>query len=1010
LTVKEKSGPEDTAGRKRTLLGFFTALQYTSNSDDRPSALDIYKAKDATLSRLRQQPLTRFGESYTSTANYLKADDFEKIKARPNMADQTIQGNLNFDYQPTENILVTLGGNFNHLLTRNGPREDNGAGNPNPNSYQNLFNYANNGTTTNSNFNTFLRFRQNFVQAPGDSSALKNVYYQVQADYVRREIQTYDPRFKNRLNEYNYVGKFNTKINPLLWPEQAPAFDLQEAIINPDGTIGTRPYTIQSTPRKKYQIMNWTTGVGFEPGTLNPDLTAINRQIFTENNIVSEDQLLTLGGVLNGASSAGVNDMGYFYPALGKSQVGFSKSIDQQYRFSFQAGAEIKKHNIKIGAEFEQRVITNYNAGGSLYGRARQQLNGHLRVGNQGEVIREEVGIITTPGDPNFGDTLVRVFNTPFVTPNSQSDGRYVGQTVFDKNFRNRNGVPVDRFISLDEYGPSSFSINDFGVSDILDNGTSPLAIWEGYSPYGKKVGRSSFYDFFKDTLNRPVDGFRPIYYAGFIEDKFIINDLVLSVGLRVDAFDANMPVLKDKYTLTRLTTAEEYYKQSGGQIPNSVGKDWAVYVDKPATNFNGSNYNEYSVVGYRNGDTWYDANGLETSNPASLERNGTVNPFFDMVNRSDEPYLKSLQRQTGITLDAYQDFKPQINFMPRISFSFPLSEKALFFAHYDILTQRPLGIDDNGTFQQNYASPVDYYSLVARNGDFINNPNLKPQKKIDYALGFQQVLSEKSALKFSVFYSEIKDLIQVINVNYAYPLRYQTSGNQDFSVVKGLTLEYDLRKSENFTANASYTLSFAEGSATSFAGALLNTSTPNLKNTTALSYDQRHAIKLNFDYRLRTGEGPSIFGKKLLENVGLNATFYTGSGTPYTQDGSQWGGRTQVKGTINGARLPWNNRTSVRIDKTFALQGDVEKGTAKHTINVYFYVQNLFNAQNVLSVYTRTGSATDDGYLVSSFGQNVQRQAVSPDSYAMFYNMAIMNPDNISLPRRFRIGVSYNF
>jgi hypothetical protein len=73
-------------------------------------------------------------------------------------------------------------------------------------------------------------------------------------------------------------------------------------------------------------------------------------------------------------------------------------------------------------------------------------------------------------------------------------------------------------------------------------------------------------------------------------------------------------------------------------------------------------------------------------------------------------------------------------------------------------------------------------------------------------------------------------------------------------------------------------------------------------------------------------------------------------------------------------------------------------------------YVQNLFDAQNVLSVYTRTGSAKDDGFLASSFGQNLASQSFNPESYAMFYNLAIMNPDNISLPRRFRIGASYNF
>jgi hypothetical protein len=1003
LTKTTIEGPDTTT---RTILGFFGAVQYTSNADGAPSAIPIYRAKSSTLDALRAKPLTRFSDSYTNSANYLKSDAFEEIKARPNMGDQTIQGNLSLDFQPQENIMITLGGNYNHITNRLGPSEDNGGdGSPNPNSYQNLFNFANNGKRVDQNYNGFLRFRQAFNNSGiGDTgSLLKNVYYQVQYDYSRRKVESYDPRFYDRLNEINYVGKFAIDKEDILYPEQAPAFELPSTTVDANGNVTTTPIVINTTDETKFQLMGQPQGLSFTPSSINPDLAAINKQIFEENNIVSDLQLLGLTGFLNGG---GGNDFGYFYPTLGKAQTGYSKSLSQQHRVSLQAGAEIKNHNIKVGFEFEQRIISSYNTIGSLYSRSRQQLNAQFVPGLNTTVLERSLIANDDPANPDM-DTLVKVYTSAFVNPFTKQNGLYPGQTTFDRNFRAKNGIPDNENILLDSYGPNTFSINDFGVSDILDNGNSPLSLWQGYTPYGKVAGKSSFFDFFKDTVNRPVDAFRPIYYAGFIEDKFVINDLVLSLGLRIDAFDANMPVLKDKYTLTRLTTAQEFYKGAGVAQPSSVGNDWAVYVDKPATNFNGSNYSEYQVVGYRNGDTWYDANGFETSNPASLERNGTVNPFFDMVNRNDEAYLKSLQRSTGITLDAYRDFKPQINFMPRISFSFPLNETALFFAHYDVLTQRPLGVDGGGGIQQNYASPVDYYSLAVGNGGFINNPNLKPQKKIDYALGFQQAITQSSAIKFSAFYSEIKDLIQVINVNYAYPVRYQTSGNQDFSVVKGLSLEYDLRKSENFTASASYTLSFAEGSASSFAGALLNTSTPNLKNTTPLNYDQRHAVKLNFDYRLNSKQGPMMFGVYPLENVGLNATFYTGSGTPYTQDGSQWGGKTQVRGSINGARLPWNNRTSVRIDKSFSLDAGAGR---KHSINIYFYVQNLFNAQNVLGVYTRTGSATDDGYLVSAYGQNNAKRAIDPDSYAMFYNMAIMNPDNISLPRRFRIGASYNF
>lgn len=1003
--------PDGKVGGERTLLGFFGALQFTSNADADPSALPIYRATDQALEQIRQRPLTRFGESYTSTTNFFGNEQFQRISARPNVGSTFLQSNFNLDFQPKDNIMLTLGGNYNFNETRIGPNEDNGGTNPDPNSYQNLFNFGNNGTTLDQNYNAFLRFRQTFNTGIEDTgSLLKNVYYQVQLDYVRRNLTSFDPRFGKRLNEYNYVGKFGIETADQIRVQEAGPARLVFKGRNEQGVEFTKDTFFVPTSQNVVLLKDRPRQIIFSPGGINSDLERINQQIFSENVIVNDFQLFNFGGFLNGPTGGGINDFGYFYPALGKSQTNYSRSRDEQYRFSFQAAAEIKNHTIKIGGEFEQRVIRDFNTSGSLYGRGRILLNSHLSTGFQGENIKVEKSIYNGgPNDPNNGKELLTVITSPYVNTTllPGGGGRLLTQSQFDFNFRRRNGIPIDRSIFIDEFAPNSFSLRDFGVSEIINNGVNNITAWSGYTPYGDIAKRTSFFDFFTDTINRPIDAFRPLYYAGFIEDRFQIGDLILRLGLRVDAFDVNMPVLKDKYSLTNLTRAGDFYNRSGKVRPGGVGDGWAVYVDKSPNIFNGTNFNEFKVLGFRNGDTWYDANGIETSNPAIVEFNGSVNPFFDATKISD-PNLKSLQSVNGVTLDAFEDFKPQINVLPRISFSFPISEQALFYAHYDILTQRPLGVNANNTLQQNYATGFDYFSLLAQNGGFMNNPNLKPQKKIDYALGFQQAINESSALKLSVFYSEVKDLIQVINVNYAYPIRYQTSGNQDFSVVKGISLQYDLRKTKNFTVQASYTLSFAEGSASNFAGALLNTSTPNLRNTTPLNFDQRHAFKLNFDYRFGDGEGPTFFGMKPFSDMGFNMTNYAGSGTPYTQDGSPWGGRYQVKGAINGSRLPWNNRTSIRVDKSFSLK---REGSAReHFINVYFYVQNVFNAQNVLSVYARTGSPTDSGFLTSQFGQNQTNLAFSPESYAMFYNMAIMNPDNISLPRRFRLGVSYNF
>ena len=54
---------------------------------------------------------------------------------------------------------------------------------------------------------------------------------------------------------------------------------------------------------------------------------------------------------------------------------------------------------------------------------------------------------------------------------------------------------------------------------------------------------------------------------------------------------------------------------------------------------------------------------------------------------------------------------------MPRVAFSFNISDEAVFFAHYDILTQRPTS--------NNRFSPVDYFFIEARD-NLISNPNLR--------------------------------------------------------------------------------------------------------------------------------------------------------------------------------------------------------------------------------------------------------------------------------------------
>ncbi|MDZ7774777.1 MAG: TonB-dependent receptor [Bacteroidales bacterium] len=115
------------------------------------------------------------------------------------------------------------------------------------------------------------------------------------------------------------------------------------------------------------------------------------------------------------------------------------------------------------------------------------------------------------------------------------------------------------------------------------------------------------------------------------------------------------------------------------------------------------------------------------------------------------QPYLQD-PGNDNVSAEVFEDYEPQINVMPRIAFSFPISDEALFFGHYDVLTQRP-----KNNLRMN---PATYFFMPTSGGGTasINNPNLKPEQTIDYELGFQQKLSNTSSLIISAFYREIRN------------------------------------------------------------------------------------------------------------------------------------------------------------------------------------------------------------------------------------------------------------
>ena len=342
---------------------------------------------------------------------------------------------------------------------------------------------------------------------------------------------------------------------------------------------------------------------------------------------------------------------------------------------------------------------------------------------------REATASLLTPIGGQFNDYL-KFHDRQLRLTASATTQIGINQLEFGGEYEQR----TERFWSIDASSLARY-INDGNPEGIDPD--DDLQNAEGYSSYGEippfliedltsyygynvmgteEVDNEDIEDFIDTDRSKPlaaydVAPYKPIYYAGYVQDKIEFRDIVLNLGLRVDVFDNNTRTLKDPFARRPILRASEL---EGVEVPASVGDDYAVY-------FSGND-----VVGYRDLDgEFYDTNG-QVTNSGDVLLSGKVQ-----------------QTSNQITADMFEDYEPQVTVMPRIGVSFPVTDQALFFARYGIISQRP--------------SERLYATLDALEGTGgINNNDLKPERTTEYELGFRQRLGARSALTISGFFRQI--------------------------------------------------------------------------------------------------------------------------------------------------------------------------------------------------------------------------------------------------------------
>jgi len=359
--------------------------------------------------------------------------------------------------------------------------------------------------------------------------------------------------------------------------------------------------------------------------------------------------------------------------------------------------------------------------------------------------------------------------------------------------------------------------------------------------------------------------------------------------------------------------------------------------------------------------------------------------------------------------------------FSPRLGLAFPVTDRTVFHLQFGRFVQVP----QLNTFYR----AIGNYQVNFGGQNFIAAPHgngIEPERTLQYEVGFSQQISDNFAFDMTAFYKDIRGQLQirrVTTVSGSGAAPFNALQNGDFATTRGLELALTLRRTQRVQANVSYTLSDSRGTGSTTNSAVSGIEAAGQLPTiiSPLDFEQRHRGAINLDYRFGKGDSGPI-----LERLGFNALFSFNSGHPYTLSGGS-GGQLDVNDggilnngdprtrtplePINSSTTPWNFSLDLRLDKTVSF--------GKINANFYVYSTNVFNSENVINVYQRTGNAYDDGYLTDPGAASVIAGNGGANYINAYQAINIANrqhqirqngPDLFGTPRQVRFGVNVQY
>ena len=364
---------------------------------------------------------------------------------------------------------------------------------------------------------------------------------------------------------------------------------------------------------------------------------------------------------------------------------------------------------------------------------------------------------------------------------------------------------------------------------------------------------------------------------------------------------------------------------------------------------------------------------------------------FFDAASNYNYDMSKDLtESQSGFMNTYLKPVEVKHMFSPRFSVSYPITDRGVIRFSYGHFYQI-------GSLSSLYANDVRWVPNISTIPTF-GNPNVNPQKSIQYEIGLQQQLTDDFKFDLTGYYKDVRDYIFTQTVYTEKARQYRILTNLAYSNVRGITLSFLKRRSPDgmFAATLDYTFQIAEGNRTEPTEDLFFSEAAGKQTETflvPLSFDRSHLINGTFSF-----SDPKSWSLGVIYNIQ--------AGTPYTVVLPP--SLSTITYEQSSASKPMQWEVDLKFEKFFSI------GSLHYS--VFINVNNVFDTQNERYVYASSGKALSNveqelnAHQFDDLRTRISRGDPGMIDLSNLDRYYSQRSENVNKPREVRLGFSLIF